>query len=221
MRLARAEELNYFLFIPARLGRVRVEVHTSPLQDQNRNLLYSIVRDVTERETKQALQKAKRVTARRRHYAPGFGRKSWATNSITSITERRSISSASEQMLGEGWQAVRSPGRFARMSETLGILAPKPAATASGISSPGDDGEYLKAAPPPDSTREKSLNDGTSTDINDKDSRSETQPTTPCDADRSAERVKFMNHLERAVSRSECNPAFKFACFFLDLDQHR
>ncbi|MGI8787377.1 MAG: sensor domain-containing protein [Pyrinomonadaceae bacterium] len=34
-------------------------------------------------------------------------------------------------------------------------------------------------------------------------------------------RAKFMNHLERAVSRSECNSSFRFAVLFLDLDHFK
>ncbi len=63
MKRAKTEQRNYFLF-RHRLasGEVRdVEVHSSPLQDQNRNLLYSIIQDVTERkQTEQALQESER-----------------------------------------------------------------------------------------------------------------------------------------------------------------
>ncbi len=61
MKLAKSERRNYFHF-RHRLasGELRdVEVNSSRLQDQNRNLLYSIIQDVTERRrTEQALRES-------------------------------------------------------------------------------------------------------------------------------------------------------------------
>jgi hypothetical protein len=64
---------------------------------------------------------------------------------------------------------------------------------------------------------------GTSTDINDKKiAEAKLSHNALHDAlTNLPNRIKFMNHLERAVSRSECNPAFKFAVLFLDLDRFK
>jgi diguanylate cyclase (GGDEF)-like protein/PAS domain S-box-containing protein len=61
MARAKTERRNYFHFRHyLASGEVRdVEVHSSPLQEQNQNLLYSIVQDVTERkQTEQSLKES-------------------------------------------------------------------------------------------------------------------------------------------------------------------
>jgi PAS domain S-box-containing protein len=66
IKRAQNEQRSYFVF-PHRLanGEIRdVEVHSSPLQLNDRELLYSIIHDITERKRdEKAVRKAKRNTA--------------------------------------------------------------------------------------------------------------------------------------------------------------
>lgn len=73
MEQARTERRDYFIF-QHRLasGEVRdVEVHSSPLNDQNRNLLYSIIHDITERRnSEQKLKRSEELYRTLTHHIP-------------------------------------------------------------------------------------------------------------------------------------------------------
>lgn len=232
MRLARSEERNYFLF-RHRLasGEVRdVEVHTSPLQDQNRNLLYSIVRDVTERkQTEQALQESE---ARYRSLSEGIMHQVWTAQpdgKLDYVNNRtlEYFGHTFEQMLGEGWQAVVHPEDLPDCIKRWTYSLETGNDYQAEFRLRRHDGEYLwhkaRATVGLDANGEIVKWYGTSTDINDKKiAEAKLSHNALHDAlTNLPNRVKFMNHLERAVSRSECNPAFKFAVLFLDLDRFK
>ncbi len=357
LKRAKTEQRNYFLF-RHRLasGEVRdVEVHSSPLQDQNRNLLYSIIRDITERkQTEQALRESEasyrdlfenandliythdlkgNFTSLNRagEIITGFSREEALTINIEQviapdylekaramihrkvvgeapttyeliivakqghrvslelstrlimqdgepigvqgvgrdITERKRTEEAlkesearyrslgegimhqvwtaqpdgkldyvnnrtleyfgrtSEQMLGEGWQAVVHPDDLPECLKRWTYSLETGKDYHAEFRLRRHDGEYLwykaRATAGLDADGEVVNWYGTSTDINDKKiAEAKLSHNALHDAlTNLPNRIKFMNHLERAVTRSECNRAFRFAVLFLDLDRFK
>ncbi len=217
---------TYELVIIAKEGhRVSLELSTRLIIQNGKPVgVQGIGRDITERKlTEEALKESER---RYRSLGEGIMHQVWTAqpNGKLDYVNGRTLEyfgRTSQQILGEGWQSVVHPEDLPECVKrwTYSLETGKDYEVEFRLRR--HDGEYrwhkARATAGLDADGRIVNWFGTNTDINDKKiAEAKLNHNALHDSlTNLPNRVKFMNHLERAVSRSERNSAFRFAVLFL------